>query len=549
MENTVAYIDRLSLKLGSKISCRSLVVCGFALLMLCAHLVVAFEIDVTSSLRNVRRLVSKYSSGEELAEGEILHKDLFPLDNNDWWGTLLVGLGTMIAASGGIGGGAILVPILILVYNFHPKYAIPLSNFTIVGSSITNMVMNLPKRHPDTNRPLVDWDLILVMEPMTMGGAIVGAIAAQILPEWLLIISLVILLAYTTKTTLEKGMQQWNKESEEFAKEKLSELAKAKIAEATSETKSLLSSNDDEDDEIDASENAIELKKQPVKTSSNISQVNAPEFSKGEAFGDFESGNSLISNSKVNDEALAVKKELDELLEVESKTPWNTAILMTVMVGVVIILNLLKGGGGNFKSPLGVTCGSNAYWFLTFLVFVWVLVISFWARTQLVQKWEKKKRLQYKYVKGDIEWNPKNTLIYPAICFFAGFCAGMFGVGGGIVKGPLMLQMGVHPLVASATVAVMIMFTSVAGTVMFVTFGTLTWDYGIFLFIVGFISTAIGQFGVSYLVQKYKRTSLVSFSIGAVVAISTVLMTVQSVFTILNWEEGHGDKQGLCGNK
>ena len=100
------------------------------------------------------------------------HKDLFPLDARDWWGTILVGLGTMIAASGGIGGGGILVPLLILVYGFHPKYAIPLSNFTILGSSITNMVLNISKTHPDANRPLVDWDLILVMEPLTMGGAV-----------------------------------------------------------------------------------------------------------------------------------------------------------------------------------------------------------------------------------------------------------------------------------------------------------------------------------------------------------------------------------------
>ena len=100
------------------------------------------------------------------------HKDLFPLDNNDYVGTFLIGIGLMIAASGGVGGGGILVPLLIIVYGFHPKYAIPLSNFTILGSSITNMVLNIPKRHPDTERPLVDWDLILVMEPLTMAGAV-----------------------------------------------------------------------------------------------------------------------------------------------------------------------------------------------------------------------------------------------------------------------------------------------------------------------------------------------------------------------------------------
>ena len=125
----------------------------------------------------------------------------------------------MIAASGGIGGGGMLVPLLILIFEFSPKYAIPLSNFTIVGSSITNIVLNLVKRHPDADRPLVDWDLILVMEPLTMVGAIVGAFMSKVLPDWLLSVSLVLLLAVTTEATLKKGIQQWNKESAIFAEE------------------------------------------------------------------------------------------------------------------------------------------------------------------------------------------------------------------------------------------------------------------------------------------------------------------------------------------
>lgn len=63
-------------------------------------------------------------------------------------------------------------------------------------------------------------------------------------------------------------------------------------------------------------------------------------------------------------------------------------------------------------------------------------------REYLVERWRLKTRLNYRYVEGDVEWNPRNTLRYPAVCFFAGFFAGLFGVGGGIVKGPLMLEMG-----------------------------------------------------------------------------------------------------------
>lgn len=39
--------------------------------------------------------------------------------------------------------------------------------------------------------------------------------------------------------------------------------------------------------------------------------------------------------------------------------------------------------------------------------------------------------------------------MYPSICSVAGLVAGLFGVGGGIVKGPLMLELGVRPDVSA----------------------------------------------------------------------------------------------------
>ncbi|CAN0529743.1 unnamed protein product [Ectocarpus sp. 8 AP-2014] len=107
--------------------------------------------------------------------GHFWHKPLHPIDGWDVTGVGLACIGLMIAAAGGIGGGGILVPLYILVLGFDPKHAIPLSNITIFGGAITNTVLNLSKRHPAADRPLVDWDLILVMEPLTIGGALVGS--------------------------------------------------------------------------------------------------------------------------------------------------------------------------------------------------------------------------------------------------------------------------------------------------------------------------------------------------------------------------------------
>jgi uncharacterized membrane protein YfcA len=41
----------------------------------------------------------------------------------------------------------------------------------------------------------------------------------------------------------------------------------------------------------------------------------------------------------------------------------------------------------------------------------------------------------YPYADGDVHWDSRNAVLYPCLCFFAGVFAGLFGIGGGIVKG------------------------------------------------------------------------------------------------------------------
>ena len=78
-----------------------------------------------------------------------------------------------------------------------------------------------------------------------------------------------------------------------------------------------------------------------------------------------------------------------------------------------------------------------------------------------------------KFVEGDVEWNTRSTVIYPVLCILAGFFAGLFGVGGGIIKGPLMLEMGVLPPVAAANAATMILFTTGIAALTFLLFGAI----------------------------------------------------------------------------
>lgn len=322
---------------------------------------------------------------------------------------------------------------------------------------------------------------------------IIGTIIDKMVPNQALTISLVILLAYTACSTLVKARSQYIGENQ-----------------------------------------AREMKRQAVHFEALKSDGDAIEkisniFQDDVVVGIETEDGYISANHALPDQVKTNIDEVASLIESEKNTPIHKVCLLALMVTIVVGLNILKGGGG--KSPLGIKCGTAEYWALTVFIMFWMCTVSLWVRSKLIQKWRLKQRIKYCLVEGDIEWNERNTIVYPFLCSFAGLLAGLFGVGGGIVNGPLMLHLGVHPSVSAATSAVMIIATSAAASTMFI-FITLTWDYALFLFLIGTVSTIIGQFGVGYFVDKYRRYSYISISIGFVLLISAFLLGVQSLFII-----------------
>ena len=141
------------------------------------------------------------------------HKSLTSgVDARDWYGFVLVFLACAMAAGGGIGGGGLLLPVFILVYAFTPHDATPLSNVTIFGGAIANLISNGHRLHPSGRKPLIAYDVALMMEPMTIFGALLGCLLNKIFPTWLITLLLVLLLGATTEKTLRRGIKGWQKE-------------------------------------------------------------------------------------------------------------------------------------------------------------------------------------------------------------------------------------------------------------------------------------------------------------------------------------------------
>lgn len=55
--------------------------------------------------------------------------------------------------------------------------------------------------------------------------------------------------------------------------------------------------------------------------------------------------------------------------------PCTQVRAMSIIFAVLLTVNLLKGGGA-FRSPLGIVCGSFAFWATSILCLVYLIAVS-----------------------------------------------------------------------------------------------------------------------------------------------------------------------------
>ena len=124
-----------------------------------------------------------------------LHKELLPFAPTDYAGTALLFLGGVMAGAAGIGGGGLNVPLLILVMGFVMEEAVPLSHVAVFGNSIAQNLVNLRRRHPlAPYRPMVDFDIPLLLLPAQLAGNSVGVLVGAIFPATVMVILACLLL-------------------------------------------------------------------------------------------------------------------------------------------------------------------------------------------------------------------------------------------------------------------------------------------------------------------------------------------------------------------
>ncbi|TMW56184.1 hypothetical protein Poli38472_008832 [Pythium oligandrum] len=473
--------------------------------------------------------------GEEVQATACVEKDLFdPFTWNDVLATFLAFLATALGSGCGVGGGGLLVPAFILVIGLSPKHAIPLSKATIFGNSVAICLFNLRRNHPGKpNEPIINYAVASIMEPTTLIGTIFGVMLNHMLPTWSILFMLISLLAFITKKTLDKGAKIRQKETAHeqailksaligrkntgtswavFQRFDWKAAAKHWLTITRRNRRLQATQMEDEADfkSLPPLEREVELSSLPLL---------APVKAGHTDFGNFTSLDGDDTRMSTIRRSLE-RKDADIF-------PLRVTIPLVVAWLVVFLQALLRGGHGA-ASMIGIQCNSAEYWLLTLLP-VLILGTITW-RTGCRLRLENRLRVLsgYKFLESDIHWTWERVTKFPMYCMTAGVAAGLLGIGGGMVQGPLMLGMGVLPPVQSATAGYMTLYTASSTTLQFVIAGqfpgAMQYDYVVWFAFIGFLGGLCGQKVVAYLVKKYKRESIVVYILAGTIGLSAVCM-------------------------
>ncbi|KAF3451637.1 hypothetical protein FNV43_RR07732 [Rhamnella rubrinervis] len=203
--------------------------------------------------------------------------------------------------------------------------------------------------------------------------------------------------------------------------------------------------------------------------------------------------------------------------------PWMKLGILVLVWCSFCFVYLLRGN----RDGQGITdiepCGVG-YWILSAFQIPLALVYTAWML-------RRKNSLSYqtsyhKDVEDQLTRSGQlNKLTFPGMALLAGVLGGVFGIGGGMLISPLLLQVGIAPEVTAATCSFMVFFSSTMSAFQYLLLGMEHIDMATIFATICFVASLLGLVVVHRAIQKYGRASLIVFSVSIVMALSTVLMT------------------------
>ena len=375
----------------------------------------------------------------------------------------------------GLGGGLLFIPVLLLIMNFYPHEAIPISKIVIFAGALTSFMQNTRVKRPGRNTKALNYNLVIVNAPNLLIGTVLGVTLNKILPNAIILFLLCLLLFFYSYKTFKTFLKLYREES-------------------SGELHSL------------------------------SSQYNTISH----------------NNNDIN---------LQEERPIESELFKDQFLLRWDKLKYILIPFLIMAGLSILRESQIVSKCSSFYWVLMFSFLVIVMIYDYFIFKHIETEYSYRRIINFPYDERDINWTKETIIKLCCIGFLAGFIAGVIGIGGGVVLGPILLDLGIHPIVGTVTTNMLVLITSSSTTFQFILFKMLNLEYGVICIVFSALGSYCGTYLVNTYVKKTGKQSFIVLILFCVVITSAIVLPLSSLINIIeDYNKGYNifEFESLC---
>lgn len=392
-------------------------------------------------------------------------QSIFPITLVEIFGFILIMIVAGLANAGGLGGGPLLSPILIILFNYSESHAIEIVYALVFGASLGNFLNVVAKRDEKTEKPLIEYNLGLICMPPMLLGALFGVILNRMLAPLITIIGILAVTLFSLVKLYIKARRTYVEEN---------------------------------------------IKRENVKRSMTAKNLRE----------------TILSES---DDNYTLEEEDPQLkaVRIEEKRQFPPLkIAMTIILIACLMLIAVLRGTSSFESIIGASyCGAE-YWGLLGLAVILcggILFINFRIVNKSV---EIKDKFNVCSTSSRFELSKHHIPTLLILSSIAGVLAGLLGIGGGMVMNPTLISIGVPAMSLAATAGFFVVQTSFISIFQSILYRDVPLIDLAFFFVISIIGSFGVSYLLSWLVKRYKRPSIVLFCLVVVLILSLITTPV-----------------------
>ena len=374
----------------------------------------------------------------------------------------------MLSNAAGIGGGSIMVPVFIYMFNFASIESIPLSKITMLAGAIANLVLTFNQRLPkEPNHLLIDFSAAAALTPLMLSGTQIGVLLQKWLPPAAVMFGLTVLVVYTLIKMYKSGVNAFKKESVEI--EMLRKMQNE------SKFKDGLPSNDIEliPQEEEAVQTALLGQEQAVPRTASLPSIWTLYL-----------------------------------------PHWKNILILCISISIILLTALLRGGE-SFLSLIGIdSCSIASTSILIFSQLINCLLSWYCFKLNESQGLFSP---EMKKISGKLAV----VLLYS---YCAGIAAGLFGLGGGLVLGVYLISIGLNPEFCTALTGFTLLWVASSTSVQYTIIGALHLKHAFIFMVISLLGSFIGNLILRGVVRKYNRPSILIWTIFLLMIISGIVI-------------------------